>query len=639
MPPKRKSKGGFSIRKLIEPADRILAVDVGSRFVKIALLRRRKEGFGVSALDAERIPYVSSRGDITPVQVKEALQTVLQRNGLKSGSFISILPREFCTIKRFELPSADRAQIEQMVPFEAEKHLPFAIERAVFDFHMQPLGAAEIAEPEEEAAAEPPAAETEQQESARKTAEAMAAAGGSSVITLAAVRQAVINRLLELLQLRGFRQHAITVAPFALYNAFNYWARSEGVALSGDTAMIDIGARRTEVIVIAAETGELVFSRALAFGGDKLTEHIAREQELSFEEAERVKCERWDETCFYAAPRQLEELLSPFVEQVRTTLNFIVRQGLSSGIGAVWLAGGTANVPGLADRLHGALDVPVTLFDPVSAIGGGGRAAVPASSLSAVIGAALRTVDRARMVIDLLPVDVTKLQAQAQRLRRLMQLGIAAAVIVVLGLGVFGARVLMASIERRQLFAELRRLIPAEERVKQFEERNEVLRVAVQDMAELTETRTSWSRVFQSIADCMGSNVWIKKITVNRRNQMTLDAGSLGVNDLIDFKNAMDGSARFDNVEVGNEARQQQGNIVFRQFRLTCDVLPDYRYYERLDALKRQLENAMGTAVAVSDTRSIPPLAPDTSNLSDRSNTSAGSEDSNQPEDALEDTE
>jgi Tfp pilus assembly protein PilN len=210
-------------------------------------------------------------------------------------------------------------------------------------------------------------------------------------------------------------------------------------------------------------------------------------------------------------------------------------------------------------------------------------------------------VGQARIVIDVLPVDVTKLQAQAQRLRRLMQLGVAAAVIVFVLLGVFGAQVLMASVERKQLYAELRRLIPAEERVRQLEERNEVLRVAVDDMAELTETRTSWSRVFQTIADCMGDEVWIKKVSVNKRNQMTLDAGAMGVNELIDFKNAMDGSARFENVEVGNETRQQQGNVVFRQFRLTCNVLPDYRYYDRLRALKDQLTSALRTA---------PPTAP-----------------------------
>ena len=364
-------------------------------------LRRRKEGFGITVVDAERVPTYRRAATSRRCRWRRRWQRCCGATGSSQARSSAVLPREFCTIKHFELPSIDRAQIEQMVPFEAEKHLPFAVARAILDCYIQPQPSAEVpVSPEDADENVLPEDETEEQAAARKTAQTMQAAGAVSMITLAAARQAVIARLLELLQ-GGFRQHAITVSLFALYNAFSYWRRSREIEMSGDAVLIDIGARRSEIRVAPAERGELVFSRALSFGGDAFTEHMTRAQGLSFEEAARPKCEQWDGTCFYNAPEALREVLAPFIEQAQSSLRFAVRQGLLSGVGAARRSGGTANVPGLADAVHAAFGVPVTLFDALSALGGKGTDAQRRRASRTVLGAALRTVDEARMVIDL----------------------------------------------------------------------------------------------------------------------------------------------------------------------------------------------------------------------------------------------
>jgi len=197
---KKKSK---FLSKFLTPNENVVAVDVGSRYVKIAVLHKKKDVIESTVLDAEPIPYLSARGDISPEQVSSALAVVLERNNIKNGSFISMLPLEFVSVKRFDVPSVSAKQIEQIVPFEAEKHLPFSLERAVIDFDFIPLENAkslpdndtEVLQPTSEKAIE-----------AQKTADALESAGNKSMVTLAAVRLAVIPKFLELCKVKGCRQ-------------------------------------------------------------------------------------------------------------------------------------------------------------------------------------------------------------------------------------------------------------------------------------------------------------------------------------------------------------------------------------------------------------------------------------------------
>ncbi len=611
MPEGKKKKKGSVLDKLFAQAERLVAVDVGSRFVKIAAFRRRKEAIEPTVLDIEPIPYVSARGDITPVQVREALATVLHRNNIKSSSFISMLPLEFVSIKRFEVPSVSREQIEQMVPFEAEKHIPFALDRAVLDFHFAPIGEAKTEKDKDTATPAQPT--SEQAQAAQQAADAIEAAGAKSVVTLAAVRLAVIPKFLELCQVRGCKQHAIDVTGFALYNALSYYLRANPVASdSEDTVMIDIGARRTELIVVSASTGDLVFTRSIDFGGDALTEYIASHQDIPFEEAERLKCEEWGNTVLAVGDDAYDKAFEPLATQLDQTIRFMRKSGVSAKQGQVWLAGGTSSAPGIVEYLQSRLDVPVQVFDPVSLVGARTESTCP-PAFAVAVGGALRIVNEAKFAIDLLPVDIAKLQQQALRKRRLMQLGVAAGILVALGFTVFGAKILWTHVQCRRLAAQCKRVLPRALKVDMLEKRNERLRVAVEEMEDLTDRKTSWTRVLQTIAGSMGSNVWVRQISVDKKNVLRMDAYSLGT-DYIDFKNKMDGSLRFQDVQVGRRQKDRSGR--FTTFHLTCKVLPDYKYVESFSALGARLSDKLaktgGTIepAPAPETLSEPPLEP-----------------------------
>lgn len=593
-PPKKRK---WSWTLLADAAGRIVAVDAGSRVVKIAEIRRRKENVELRLVDAMPVPFASSRGDVTPEQVRDTVHRLLLKHGIKTASLISILPREYVTVKRLELPSVSRDELAQMLPFEAEKHVPFPLDRAQLDFDFHPLTTAPPpSEPATPAAQEP-------------------AATPRAMVTFAACRQSVIAKFLELFSLRGFKQQAIDVSTFALYNAFCYAARkSPDMLAQGDALLVEIGARRTELALVSASTLELLFSRSFDFGGDTLTDAIAAHAKVSFEEAERRKTQEWPSTPLATDSSLFSATLQPLTDNIHKSIQYVLKHALTSRIGSVWLSGGAAQTPGIAEAIATICKTPVQFFNPFTAFDAAPSQVAPILCAQ-VIGAALRAVKETQLTVDLLPVDVAKLQLFALRKKRLLQLASAAAIIAACALTVFGARVAYSSYERRQLRAELERLLPEERRVDALEREYVALSNAVADMERLIDTKTSWSRVLQTIAECMNTNVWIWQINLDNRqraNRLMLYVRALSRMDFIDFKDRLAASARFRNVTAGTVQQQNQ----FIEVPITCEVLPDYKYLERLNELRALLAARIPAPSPTQQTSSVSATATNTARRS-----------------------
>jgi len=576
--------------KLLVSTDRQLAVDIGSRWIKLVELRRRKERIEVSLLDAAPIAFASARGDVTPTQITETLEKLLRRHNLKNASVISILPREFVTVKRFEVPSTRREQIEQMVPLEAEKYVPFALERAQLSFDFEVIGGETVA------SADSATRHAAEADAAQVAVATLQVGEQRALVHLAAARRSVIAQFLKLYEVRGVKQHAIDVSTFATYNAFAYHTRRQPInARDGDILLVELGARRTEFILIAAATGALVFSRSVEHGGDLLTEYIASHDHVTFEEAEKRKCEQWGATCLGQQPETLPEALQPLLAEFEKTLRYVSTATLTARIGTIVLSGGGAMTPGLLTVVQERLRIPVEVVDPLSDFGMHSDTA-PAPAFSIAIGAALRMVKESRITVDLLPVDVAKLQTQAVRKKRLIQAGIAAGILLLGGLMIFGARVAWSMVTLKQLATEQATLRPLRDSVIRLEREYTLLSNSVNQMEQIIETKTSWSQALRTLSECMDTNVWVRQLQVStrqRRNTLTITARAVTLEDYMRFKDALSKSTRFENINVPTTTRQADDTT---EFVITCEVLPDYKYVERLIEKKARIMDVMRQA-------------------------------------------
>ncbi|MBR5946233.1 pilus assembly protein PilM, partial [bacterium] len=398
-----------SITNLLSGGEKTVALDIGSRYVKLAILQRKKNGVAAKQLDQMAIPFTSSRGDVTPEAVKDTVKQLLQRNKIKDTGVLSVMSRDFVTVSHLELPSTDREQIKQMLVFEAESHLPFAMERAITAFDFKPIEQPK-AEPKEgeEAPAEP--------------------ASVMSKVVFAAVRQALIPKFLELHSQKGLKQTAIQVSSFTIFNLYDFLKREGKIPeTEGDTLIIEMGARRTEFILVNAK-GELVFTRNVEKGGDDLTMFLAGEEGISFEEAEQRKIKNWEETKLND-PLELLRAMEGVNSELDKTIRFLKNRGLSENITQVCVSGGGAARPEVCRALSAPLGIDAPLYlNGLEAIEAKGKDLF-GPSFSAVLGAALAQVDEAAIYIDLLPVDVVKLQLLAMRRKMLIKLAIGVAAV------------------------------------------------------------------------------------------------------------------------------------------------------------------------------------------------------------------
>jgi Tfp pilus assembly protein PilN len=110
------------------------------------------------------------------------LRELAHKYGIRKTSLRTALPRHQVSLKQIPFPSGDRAEIRKMLPYEAEKHLPFALDSSVIDF----------------CPAKPLSGETP---------------GG---IHLVAAKKETIDKHLELLRAAGLVPDSIGVTTFAL---------------------------------------------------------------------------------------------------------------------------------------------------------------------------------------------------------------------------------------------------------------------------------------------------------------------------------------------------------------------------------------------------------------------------------------
>ncbi len=155
------------------------------------------------------------------------------------------------------------------------------------------------------------------------------------------------------------------ITPLILEPELEALARSVSAEYnsSGAYLLTDIGARSSDIGVI--EAGHVHFSSSVPVGGDRFTEAIARSLQLTFDEAEAVKCasgllpEPQEGKVMHILQKELQDIIRE-LERIRAF--FKEREGTE--IQGMLLAGGSSLMPGIAEYLAENLGISVRVGDP-----------------------------------------------------------------------------------------------------------------------------------------------------------------------------------------------------------------------------------------------------------------------------------
>ena len=303
---------------------RSFGVDISDESLKFLELTATRRGVEVGRHGERIIPLgIIESGKIKDSKkLEEILLSVKKEEGIKSVRVS--LPEEQVYLFRLRLPKEGLTSIRESIELSLEEHIPIAAQDAIFDYELLHEDVEGIE------------------------------------IQVATIPKNVIEEYLF-----TFKNAGIQVQSFELEAEAICRAVIKGGDL--DTYMIvDFGEKRTGIFIVSR--GVAMFTSTLDVGGVMLTDMIAKNFKISFEEAEKMKRE-------YGLKRNSDnrELFSVLLNSVSILRDEVVKHFLywhthkdeegkgNPPIKKIMLCGGDSNLIGLSDYLSISLKTPVEM--------------------------------------------------------------------------------------------------------------------------------------------------------------------------------------------------------------------------------------------------------------------------------------
>ena len=297
----------------------VIGLDISSSSVKLVELDQTVSGEFVLERFASE-PF--EKGWITDGQIEKfdevaaAVKRVLAKSGTKTRQVALAMPQSAVITKKIMLPAGLREEeMELQVESEANQYIPFSLDEVSLDFCV--LGPS------------------------------LTSAGDVEVLIAASRKDRVQDRQ-GLAEAAGLKPVVLDIESHASRMAMSRVVASlPNEGRDALVALFEIGADTTSLKVLRDE--ELLYDRDQAFGGSQLTQLISRQYGFSFEEAEAKKLSS-------DLPEDYEAvILAPFVDslsqEIGRALQYFFTSTPHHKVHYVMLAGGTATLPGLKDRV------------------------------------------------------------------------------------------------------------------------------------------------------------------------------------------------------------------------------------------------------------------------------------------------
>ena len=298
----------------------MIGLDISSSGVKLVELGQTSSGDLVLerfAIESFEKGWISD-GQIEKFdEVAEAVKRVVLRSGTKTRQVAMAMPASQVITKKIMLPEGLREdELELQVETEANQYIPFSLDEVSLDFCI--VGTSQNS------------------------------AGDVEVMIAASRRDRVQDRQ-ALAEAAGLKPIVLDIESHASKLAIKRVVETTLPNKGRDAlvALFEIGADTTSLKVLRDD--EMLYERDQTFGGSQLTQLISRQYGFSYEESELKKLAS-------ELPDDYEAtLLGPFVDslaqEIGRALQYFFTSTPHHKVHYVMLAGGTATLPGLKDRV------------------------------------------------------------------------------------------------------------------------------------------------------------------------------------------------------------------------------------------------------------------------------------------------
>ena len=310
-----------------------MVVDLGARTTKAVLLERRGELLALSRFALLDTPIYEKK--ISAELLADHLRSVTQALGSETKFLTLVVGLDDAVVRVVELPQIPVDEMRMVLKNNTKTYLQQDMPNHVFDCHIFPPKApGKSAEP------------------------AKAGAIPKLKVLVAGMRQQVIDDFQTAIRNAGLIPDYILPGLIGPVNAFELALPQ--IFAEESVALVDIGFKQSSVCVV--DRGELVLSRVVNIGGDKLTAGLAEAMNISYAEAEGIKVGMAPEV-----QASLESQVQPLGRELRASLDFFEHQQ-DRPVSHVYVNGGSAQSEMILQILHAELIVECKTWNPTTSL-------------------------------------------------------------------------------------------------------------------------------------------------------------------------------------------------------------------------------------------------------------------------------
>jgi type IV pilus assembly protein PilM len=309
----------------------LIGVDIGSSSVKLVQLAQTGSSYRLEAFAVEPLPEgaVSEGAIAEPEQVADAVKRGIKRGNFKAKACAMAVTGSAVITKVINLPAdLSEEDVEGQIEVEAGQYIPYPREEVSLDFEI--LGPSP------------------------RNADLLE-------ILLAASKTEHVDARREVAELIGLSVKVIDVESFAIANAFDLVRKRAGIEDSETIGVLNVGSTTSTMIVLRGS--RTTYNREHTFGGHQLVEECMRRYGMDADQAGFL--ERGDEPPAGFEDEVLEPFRQNIIQQISRALQFYSSSSDYSSINTLFITGGGASIPGLAEAVGNEVGISCEVADPL----------------------------------------------------------------------------------------------------------------------------------------------------------------------------------------------------------------------------------------------------------------------------------
>ncbi len=304
----------------------VIGLDIGSSSIKAVELRGSKQGYELVSFGLEPLAQdtVVDGAIMDAPLVAGAITNIFEQQKIKTKSVATAVSGHSVIVKRVTLPAMTEEELYDRIQSEASQHIPFDIADVNLDYQL------------------------------------LESVDTQMEVLLVAVKKDKILNHTNVLAQAGKTPTVVDIDAFALQNCFEVNYDPEP---SQTVALLNMGASVMNINIVRG--GVPLFTRDVSVGGNQYTDALQKELDLSFEDAERLK--KGESIAGVADDHRatiLRSVSDILILEIQKTFDFFRATASGENIQRIYLAGGTARVPGLMDLLREEFAMPVEEIYP-----------------------------------------------------------------------------------------------------------------------------------------------------------------------------------------------------------------------------------------------------------------------------------